>query len=89
MTDKPTEPEVDAIRDRMMQPLSREQIVANELWAQLDGKNVSTWTNDDWLTLARHTIKAVDIARDFSAEEMAKAMNAPWPGPPLPTCDEL
>ena len=80
---------VAAIRDRMAQPLSRKQIVANELWAHLDGKHLPTWANDDWLTLARHMIQAVEIARDISAEEIAKAMNGPWFGPPLLTFDEL
>jgi hypothetical protein len=65
------------------------RLIANELWAHLDGNNLSTWTNDDWLTLARHMIQAVEIARDISAEEMAKAMNAPWTGPTQPTFDEL
>jgi hypothetical protein len=87
--DPDLEAEIGAIRDRMAQPLSREQIVANELWAHLDGKQLSTWTNDDWLRLARHMIKAVEIARDIPAEEMAKAMNEPRTGPPLPTFDEL
>jgi hypothetical protein len=44
-------------------PLSREQIVATELWMQTDtgitGRPIADWTNDDWLVLARHMIKVV------------------------------
>ena len=74
----------------MMQPLSREQIVANELWLQMEiaDRPIVDWTNDDWLALARHMIKTVEIARDISAEEMAEAMNSP-PIHPLPTFEEL
>jgi len=89
MTDKPVEGELAAILDGIAQPLSREQIVANELWLHLDGKPLSTWTNDNWLTLARRMMQTVEIARDISAEQMKAAMEAPWSGPPLPTFDEL
>jgi hypothetical protein len=36
-------------------------------------------------------IKTVEVARDLSTKEMAKAMNKPWPAdwPPLPRIDEL
>ena len=41
------------------QPLSREQIVANELSAYIEfAKPIAQWTNDDWLEFARHMIKA-------------------------------
>jgi hypothetical protein len=93
MTDEPTEAELDAIRQEMIRPISREQIVANELWLQLDiaDRPTSDWTNDDWLALARHIIKTVEVAGDLSADNVAKAMEAPWPAdwPPLPTFDEL
>jgi hypothetical protein len=54
------------------------------------GANLLTWTNDDYLRLARHLIETVKVARDISAEEMTVAINAPWPKdwPPLPTLDE-
>ena len=74
------------------QPLSREQIVANELCAYIEfAEPLAQWTNEDWLEFARHTIKCVEIARDISAEEATAAMNAPWPKdwPPLPKFDEL
>ena len=81
MTNEPFDPdgELAAIRERMRQPLSREQIVANELWAQIETakRPIAQWDNDDWLRLARHMIKTVEVARDISAEEMAKAMNKP------------
>ena len=95
MTNEPfdMEAEIAAIRERMRQALSREQIVANELWAQIETaeRPIAEWDNDDWLRLARHMIKTVEVARDISAEEMANAMNMPWPAdwPPLPTFDEL
>jgi hypothetical protein len=36
-------------------------------------------------------IKTVEVARDLSAENSAKALSAPWPKdwPPLPSLDEL
>ena len=74
MTD---EEELAAIRERMSRPLSREQIVANELAASLSGADLSTWTNDHYLRLARQMIEAVTVARDISAEEMTAAINAP------------
>ena len=76
----------------MCRPLSREQIVANELSAYIEfAKPIAQWSNDDWLEFARHMIKTVEVARDISAEEATAAMNAPWPKdwPPLPSIDEL
>jgi hypothetical protein len=83
--------ELAAIREQMFPRLLREQIVANELWARLDAADLSTWTNDDSLRLARLMIETVTVARDISAEEMTAAINAPWleHWPPLPTLDEL
>jgi hypothetical protein len=92
MTDDPTEAEIAAIHERMCQPLSRERIVATELQLYLDltrPKDLSLWTDEDWLRFARHMIECVDHARDISAEDAKKAMEAPWQGPPLPTFDEL
>jgi hypothetical protein len=86
------EREIAAVRERMLQPLSREQIVATEQWLQTDpdiaGRPLSEWTNDDWLRLARHMIKTVEVARDLSAEDIAEALNQP-PRHPIPTLDEL
>jgi hypothetical protein len=45
--------------------------VANELLARLDGADLSTWTNDDYLRLARLMIETVMGAHDISAEETA------------------
>jgi hypothetical protein len=74
MTD---EEELAAIRQRMSRRLPREQIVANELAANLSNADLSTWTNDDYLRLAHQIIETVTAARDISAEEMAAAINAP------------
>jgi hypothetical protein len=74
------------------QPLSREQIVANELRAYIElAKPLAQWANDDWLEFARHMIKTVEVARDISAEEATAAIHAPWPKdwPLLPKFDEL
>ena len=74
------------------QPLSREQIVANELCASIEfAEPLAQWTNDDWLEFARHTIKCVEIAGDIAAEETTAAVHAPWPRnwPPLPKFDDL
>ena len=49
---------------------------------------IAEWDNDDWLRLARHMIKTVEVARDLSAEEIAEALNSP-PRHRLPTFDEL
>jgi hypothetical protein len=87
--------ELAAIRERMLQPLSREQQVAAELQLYLDltagldrAKDLSLWTDDEWLAFARHMIRCVDYARDISAEDVAKAMNSP-PLFPLPMPDAL
>ena len=67
-----------AIRTRMLQPMAREQIVANELSGYLDSPdgypNLGTWTHDDWLRLAQHVIQTVEIASDFTPEDMARAL---------------
>ena len=65
MTD---EEELDAIRQRMSRPLSREQIVANELAANVSNADLSTWTNDDYLRLAHQIIETVTAARDISGK---------------------
>ena len=42
--------ELAATHERMSRPLSREQIVANELCAYIDlATPIEQWTNDDWL----------------------------------------
>jgi hypothetical protein len=91
MTDEPTEAEIAAIRDAMMQPLSRERQIATEmqLYLHVFDKDIALWTDDDWLAFARHMIPVVEHTHDISAEEMKAALNAPWTGPPLPTFDEL
>jgi hypothetical protein len=84
--------ELAATHERMSPPLSREQIVANELCAYIDlATPIEQWTNDDWLDFARHMIKTAEVARDTSAEEATASMNAPWPEdwPLLPKFDEL
>ena len=74
------EAEITAIQARMAQRLSREQIVAYELWAQIEtaDRPIADRTHDDWLALAPHMIKTVEVARDQSAGDAAKAMNAAW-----------
>jgi hypothetical protein len=82
---------LEAIRTEMSRPLSREQIVANELSGYIElAKPIAQWINDDWLEFARHMIKTVEAAT-FPAEEATAAMDGLWPKdwPPLPTLDEL
>ena len=87
--DPDTEAELAAIRERMLMPISREQVVAQALWqaVEIDGRPAQ-WQDDDWLALARHIIKVVEVACDISTEQVAKAMNSA-PRHPLPTLDEL
>jgi hypothetical protein len=89
MTHDETNEVLEAIRAELTRPLSREQIVCNELWTWLFDADLSTWTDEDWLKLSRHLIQTVETARDISAEEAAAAMEAPWLGPPLPEFDDL
>jgi hypothetical protein len=69
--------ELAAIRERMMQPISRGQQVATELWGYLTkvgpapGQDFAAWST-----------------RDLSADDVATAMTSP-PRFPLPTFDEL
>jgi hypothetical protein len=93
MTDEPFDPEAElaAIHARMRQPLSREQQIATELQLYLDlaaPKPLAQWTDEDWLVMARYIIRVVEHSHDISAEDAAKAMDAP-PRHPLPTFDEL
>jgi hypothetical protein len=62
LDDPDTEREIAAIRERMLQPVSREQIVANELCRQIEvvDRPIADWTNDDWLRLARQMIETVE-----------------------------
>ena len=53
----------------MAQPLSKEQIVAYELWGIADRMH------EHWWALAPHMIKPVEVGRDLSAGDTAKAMN--------------
>lgn len=75
----------------MAKPLTKEQIVANELWLYLFDEDLSNWMDDDQLRLMLYMIVTVKVARDISAEEVVKAMNATWSKdwPTLPTFNEL
>lgn len=75
------------IAQRMLQPLSRERQVANELQLYLELNNPIV-TDEDWLAFARHMIETVNHARDLSAEDVAAAMNSP-PRFRLPEFDDL
>jgi hypothetical protein len=86
--DPDPEAELAAIRERMLKPISREQVLAQALWQAVEIDGPPQWQVADWLALARHIIKVVEVAGDISAEELAKAMNSP-PRVPLPTLDEL
>jgi hypothetical protein len=68
--------EIEIIRKRMLQPLSRERQVANELQLYLE-LHQPVATDDEWLAFARHMIETVECARDLSAEDVAAALNAP------------
>jgi Domain of unknown function (DUF4926) len=84
--------ELAATHERLSHPLSREQIVANELCAYIDlATPVEQWTNDYWLGLRATHDQTAEVARDTSAEEATASMNAPWPKdwPLLPKFDEL
>jgi hypothetical protein len=88
--------ELAAIRECMMQPISREQQAAAELWGYLTtvgpatGQDFAAWTHDDWLRIAAHMIMIQDrgtCPRSFGGgrghgdEQSARE--------PLPTFDEL
>jgi hypothetical protein len=57
---------IAAIRECMMQPLSRERQVANELQLYLEIRQPAS--DDEWLAFARHMMAHT---RDLSAEDVA------------------
>jgi hypothetical protein len=82
--------ELAAIRERMMQPTSREQQVAAELWGYLTtvgpatGQDFVAWKDSDWLRFDAHMIKTVEHVRDLLGEDVATAMSSP---PRFPVAD--